>query len=362
MKKSLLLFTCLVGLGGPIYPQSLQAQCHPSVDLSTMNSNFLGFLEKQAQKEKNKIAILPLFDNTIGDQDPSLFYGLPFLIYDQFSSGYDGFIHPYISMAAVAELGLAGDQLAVKTSAQKMAKRLNARFVIFGSFQRTFHRSLRVVVNIYDADSDLTLSPAENFESNTDDSFFDMMANHVVKAFARTKGIKPLKPSADKTPNMQAFRHLSKGLELAARYNLTNLHLASLWFEKGLKESFQRYDNATLHLARANFMIALIQKLNKMDSSLNWQAAQNTLNYLTDRPATLPPKYLLTFRFLTAHTLTLKAATAYTAGNMSLAHKTAAAGLDLVPEDGLLQFIYLKSSAGKKDNNITLNNPVCFQI
>jgi len=339
--------------------QNLKAQCHPSPDLSTMNSNFLDFLAQQNKSSAKKISILPFYDNSVKGPDNTLYYGIPFFIYDNFNDAQKDFIHPYISLAATNSESLSGEQLYTSSGAKKIADKLKSDFVIFGSFQRTGENNIRVLVNVFNAKTNSMLSPAEEFSATANDSFFDLLKSKVSSALSRANAGN-LKNQASASPSMDYFRYWSKGLELAQNYNYTNLELASLWFEKALKESFQKYEDAALHLARTYFMMALIQKSQKNDFSTNWKRGLETLSYIKNSGKNLSPKYLLTLRYVQAHELSLKAGTSYMANDLKGANSLSLQALKILPEDGILQNLYLVTSQGKGDNGVKINNPICF--
>lgn len=341
------------------YFNTALAQCHSSADLSTMNSNFLYFLKNLNQKQNNKIIVLPLHDNSLIKANEDLAVGIPFLIYDAFAPATPSLMHPYLAMNSLKNLGIAGEELAQTETAKKTAHDRGARFVIFGSFQHTSQNNIRVLINVYDAKTDKTLSPAQTFESTEDDSFLDLVLNHVSNAFSRIPSAPKLKAEKITTPGMQAFIYLTKGLVLSDQYDLTKLKLASLWFEKALKERYHKNNQAALHLARTYFMMALVQKLNKTDFTTNWQAGLGTLKYLTASENNSAP-YLLSFRFVKAHSLALKALTAAMNNNTALTQKLSFDGLKLVPEDGIMQTLYMNSAGNKKHNEIVTNNPICL--
>jgi hypothetical protein len=357
VSKHLLLLAILFCFGIIMIPQKGYSQCHSLPDLSTLDKDFLTYLD-QAAGSKERIAIMPLYDNHVGVPDATFYFGSPFVIYDMFSPQYEGVLHPYLSYAALRELKIGGEDLLETKSLEKISKKLNARYVIFGFFQRSFYDTVRIVINLYDHKTGKKLSKAIEYQSSFNDAVFEYIKQGVVRAFKNSKGGKSLKSPDYSPPTMQAFRYYSKGMAAAAHYQKGKLEVASLWFEKALRESYQRYDDAALNLARVYFMHSLIQKLNKTDSTQTWQGAVRALSYLTAKKQT-SFKYLLTTRFLSAQPIMVKAITAHDTQNIKAAGTLAAKGLALVPEDGLLQNLYLQSGVTTK-KGIATHNAVCF--
>lgn len=351
---ALLLFLCFS------YVPSGFAQCHSSIDLSTMDKDFLAFLEMQGAAAKSPIAIMPLYDNNIGIPDDTLFYGLPFIIYDMFVDSNPQILHPYLSLDAIESLGIKGEALTHKDSLKKVAEKLSAHTVIFGSFQRSFYQTIRIIINVYDAKSGEILSPAIEFSTDFNDSVFVQISNAIHKAFATSKSAPKLAKTGYIFPTMQTFRFYSKGLSYATHYNQNSLEVAALWFEKALKESFQKYDDAALNLARAHFMMGLLQKMNKTDFSQEWQNGQLALRYISAQPKKPSPKYLFTLRYIQGQTAFLRGLTAQEGSNSGQAAAMAKEGLLLLPEDGMIQNLYLMSAGSNTLDKFVIKNAVCL--
>ncbi|MBU0504389.1 MAG: hypothetical protein ABII18_01125 [bacterium] len=326
-----------------------------------MDANFLLYLKSLNTSKQDKIAILPFFDNHVGNPDDVLYYGIPFLFYDMFSSQNTNIVHPYVSFNAVNTMGLSGEKLIELETVRQAAKHLKVRYIIFGHYQHSFAKTTRLVINVMDVKNDKVLAPAMEFNTEVNDSFFDLFYTNVLEGFKRLIKKRILHTPSYKMPTMRAFRFYSKGHSYAAKYNRQDLEIAALWFEKGLKESFQAYDDAALALARAHFMLALIGKLNGQAYAKNWTSAQRALSFVKYSYRKLPQKFLLTHRFIEGQNLAAQALTAYVVKNYDKANQQAQAGLGFVPEDGHLQNIYQVTFKGKKPiNTIVINNPICF--
>lgn len=349
------LLVCVVTLT----PITVTGQCHPSPNFSTMDRDFLEFL-KSNTKQGNQIAILPFFDNHSGLPDDELFHGLPFFLYDAFSPEQPYMIHPYVSQAALTQLGINGAALATQEAAAKIATELKARFVIFGSFQLTFRKTIMVHINVYDAKTNQSLSPAEAFERDYNDALFDLIAEHTMKAFARTKSAPNLKRSSTRTANLDAFRAYGQGMFLGGQYNQAQLEQAEIWLEKALKISFHNYSSAALGLARVQFMQALIQKLNKQSYSLNYNKALQNLPHIKDDIKDKSLMKTLTYRYIAAQESSAQALTALAANQKELSVDHAEEGLRLVPEDGMLQNLFLGQGTAKNSKDFKIENAICF--
>lgn len=324
-----------------------------------MTSDFLLYLKNLSEGESDKIAVLPFYDNQALMSDEVLFDGIPILIYDMFSSKNRALIHPYVTMPWVRELGLSGEALQDSASAQKLAEKSGAHFVIFGSFQRSVGDKMRVIINVWDAKKKITLPTPYEFSTTLSDSFFPLMRNALKNAFKDLKAGK-LDDVDFLDPTLQAFRFYSKGLRLASTYDLKNLELSALWFEKALKESYQRYDDAALNLARVYFMMSLMQKLHKADFSQYFFLGKRALTYVTRADLKNTPKYAATYRFVEETAPFLAALNAFAQKNASQATTQAERGLQLVPEDGILQTIWNSSGGSlKKKNGFSTVHAVC---
>ncbi len=345
-----------------LYPQTILAnKCQSKPSLAAMDSSFLSYLGQQTQSRKGKIAIMPFFDNHVGNPDDIIYYGVPFLIYEIFSPANPHIIHPYLSFATISKLGISKEKLIDKEAVKQVAEKLNANYVVFGNYQHSFAKTVRVMINVYDKSKNKFLAPAVEYSTDVDDSFFDLMKINVVLAFKKLTKHKVLKSPSYTAPTMKAFRFYSKGLPLADSYNKSDLELAALWFEKGLKENYHKYDDAALALARVHFMIALIQKLNGNDYSQHWTNGQKTLSYAKYRYNKMPIKYKISHRYIENQSFAVQALAAYVVKNYSRANQHAASGLKAVPEDGVLQTIYrVTLGKNKPINNIGINNPICF--
>lgn len=325
-----------------------------------MDKDFLAFLEIQGTKAKTPIAIMPLYDNNIGIPDDTLFYGLPFVIYDMFADNNPQILHPYLSLDAIESLAIKGEALTQKDSLKKVAEQLSAGYVIFGSFQRSFYQTIRIIINVYDVKTGEILSPAIEFSTDFNDSVFVQISHAIHKAFEKLKSAPKLVETGYIFPTMQTFRFYSKGLAYANHYNQNMLEVAALWFEKALKESYQKYDDAALNLARAHFMMAMIQKMNKTDFSQEWQKGQLALRYLSAQPKKPSPKYLFTLRYIQGQTAFIRGLTAKEGSNTSQAAAMAKEGLALLPEDGMMQNLYLMSVGSNNLDKFVIKNAVCL--
>ncbi|MCP5464919.1 MAG: hypothetical protein H7A33_07840 [Deltaproteobacteria bacterium] len=338
---------------------SLAANCQGTPSEEQITADFQQYLNNLVKDGSGKIAIAPFFDNHAGLPDHTLYYGIPFFIYDFFSGQNEKLVHPYLSFAALQKAGINQADLYQKESMQKLAKELGAEHVIFGAFQKTYRSQLRIIVNIYSAKQDTVLSPAPGFDTNFDDSFFDLLTKNILQAAKAAKGLS-LKEGKGSTPSMDVFRYYSRGVEYAASYQQNNLELAITWLDKALRESHHKYPDAALHLSRAHFMLALLKKLQKADPSQDWVKANHALEFAST-VSDKEPKHQLSSRFLQGQQAFQKALTAHHAGNAASAQNAAKEGLMQVPEDGYLQFIYLETLGGKSPiKNIQVNHGVCL--
>jgi len=346
-----------VGLTLPAWAQS----CQTVASQEAMSNSFLQYLEDQVQVKKDKIVILPFFDNNLSQQDSVMYHGIPFLIYEMFSSKNPNVVHPYLSFAAINSLAVVGEKLIDPEVIKQVAKTMNAHFVVFGAYQYSENKTMRVMINLYDAKKTEFLDTALSFDTDVNDAFFDLLRATVFDAFKKLSSHFALRSDDYQAPSLQAFRFYAQGLPLAMRYDQANLELAAVYFEKALKENFQKYDDAALALARAHFMMALIQKLNGGDFTLHWTQAKQALGFITQKFSKQPVKYTLTYRYIEAQNLAAQALTAFVVKNFKRAHLHALSGLELLPEDGLLQNIFMTTlEKGEPKKNIVINNPMCF--
>lgn len=325
-----------------------------------MEAAFLFYLKNNSESYKKAVAIMPFYDNQVGRPDPLLAEAIPFLIYDVFSPQHAEFIHPYLGIHTANALGLTGEALFRTESANQFAKKLNARFVIQGAYQLRLDGRIRVWLNVYDAKEDKALSPAIEFDTDFNDSFFELIKQKLKLAFDKTPSARRLKASRYNMPGLAAFRQYARGLQHAGTYDSARLELAVIWFEKALKTSYQNFDEAALGLARAYFMQALVQKLSKGDASQSWSKGKKALTLLKHKNNTGDLKHRMVTRFLEGSAVALEALTARLGGDQKRAHELARKGLGLVPEDGMLQYLYVLTGSGKKNEIVSPVNPVCF--
>jgi TolB-like protein len=344
-----------------LVPLAHAQNCTSSPNLPGMDANFLLYLKSLNTSKKDKIAIIPFFDNHVGNPDDVLYYGIPFLFYDMFSSKNTNIVHPYVSFNAVKTMGLSGEKLIDLQTVREVANKLDVRYLIFGHYQHSFAQTTRLVINVMDVKKDKVLAPAMEFNTEVNDSFFDLFYTNIIEGFKRLTKKRALHTPTYKMPSMRAFRFYSKGHSYAAHYSSQDLEIAALWFEKGLKESYQVYDDAALSLARTHFMLALIGKLKGHSYAKNWTSAQRALSFVKYSYRKMPQKFLLTHRFIEGQNIAAQALTAYVVKNYNKANQQAQTGLGFVPEDGQLQNIYQVTLKGKKPiNTIVINNPICF--
>lgn len=341
------------------------AQCHSVPDQAVMLQNFAAYLTNLTADDKNAIIMLPFYNNAAGLIDPNFSLGLTMYLYDRFSGANKNLAHPYLGYWAAQKLGLADEALYLPENAAKVASSTSARYVLFGTYQRnSYADSIRIHINIYDSKTKQPLSPAVQVTASFDDALFELISSGVAKAFEQGKV-----PFAAKTnvpsPTLRGFHSYAKGVNLALDYNHDPLSQAQLWFEKALKESYQKYDDAALGLARVYFMTALIKKLYHQDYTRDVLKARETLKYLDLKNGTAGPKYQLVLRYEQAMNEALKAASAVAAGNANNAKNAAKTGLKLLPEDGMLQRLYAMAGgtavAGKSGSEIVLNDVVCVE-
>lgn len=315
----------------------------------------MGHLKSLSDKEGDLVALLPFVDIHGYQPEPLLPFGTPFLVYDMFSDANANLIHPSYSLAVITGAGLPLESLNDAKSAKTLADKLGARYAVFGSVQKSSQTQVRVIINILDAKKNTVLSPPTEFAAELNDAFFDLMRTNIVKAFSRAGG--HLKASSYKDPSLLSFRYYVRGLELSQSYNRTNLDVAVLWFEKALKENYHHYDDAALGMARAHFMMALLEKLAKSDFTQNMILGRKAYAYYKGKTTT--PKARLTTRFLESQAAFLSAITALKNGKAPLAQKEATRALSLTPEDGMAEHAYWTSGAGVKGKFVR-NQPLCF--
>lgn len=350
----------ILGLLALFQPTLTHAQCHSSPNLSTMDRDFLNHLKSSSDKGKSQIAIVPFYDNQTGAPDEQLYYALPFFIYDSFIEQNPQIRHPYLSFKALEELGLSGEALGEKSSAKKIAEKLKVRYVIYGAFQKTLKDTAKIWINVYDHKKNTSLSPAHFFETRLNDSLLDLVKTGVSTSFSGIGAKGALKSTSTNNPSLVSLRAYGQGLYLARQYNLSQLEMSQIWLEKALKQSFHNYDQAALGLARSYFMMALIQKLSKLDFAPQWLNGLRTLKFVRKQSSKNPLNFSMTYRYVQANQKALEAATAHQAQNRAVAQSHAFDGLKLVPEDGMLQNLYLKTLSKNKDKGLSIDNAICF--
>lgn len=336
--------------------RNVSAQCSPGADTAALDRIFISYLASFTAGESNAIAVLPFLDLHGYQAEPLLPNGMPALIYDMYSDA-NPIVHPYVSATVAASLGIFGDTLDDAASAKALAEKLGVRFVVFGDVQRTSETGVRVIVDVYDAKTQTSVSPATEFNAELNDAFFGLVRSRLTDAFKKTH--LSLRSVPYKDPALNSFRYYVRGLQLASRHDKMSLDLAGPWLEKALKDNYEKYDDAALVLARSYFMAALIQRMNKTDFTQNMLKGKSALKFVTGTRRTT--KFALTYRYLDDLSHFLTALTALNARNASMAAHEALAAVGAVPEDGLAEEIYWRAIDGTKTKPaIARNAPVCL--
>lgn len=342
-------FTFLLFISTILTSFHVSANCSLPAQSESLNQIFLEYLGGQTAKDKHKIAVLPFYDNVTEAADPILSYGIPFLIYDMYSEK-NTISHPYFVMHHARNLGLSGSSLYDVNTIKSIASKLNAQYIVFGIIQRASPTQVRIIIDVYDAKKDTSISPASQFSVHLDDSFFAQTRQNFESAMKKAR--RSVKASSYPDPGFANFRYYVRGLQLSESYDMTNLNLAEAWFEKALKASFHKYDAAALGLARTHFMKSLLQKLGQQDYQPELLAGQKVLTHLRHKNKSF--KYNLVDRYIHAHHAFLQAVTAFQVKNFSRAEKSAYNTLELLPEDALaekLYFVSLQNTGHKAKRN-----------
>jgi TolB-like protein len=361
IRESKALFIPLFCLLELLLPLRSQAQCHQTADLSAMTGALSTWQNELSAGSKDRVAVMPFRDNVAVTPDAALALSIPYLLADAFGNASPNLIVPEVIAGILNAHSADFAVLDDPQSAAKLAERAQARFVIFGSVQRADAGRVRVILNIYDAQRKLALSPAVNFWTVMDAGFVPSIIQGAQDGFAQLKATRTLKQDPNyHVPSFTAFRYDIKGRLLDDLYNPNRLQLAAVWFGKALREDFLKFDDAAIGLAKVEFMLALIAKNQKKPYTAEWQAAHQALDSVSKGHQTGLKAQSAT-RFSSAHASFGAGLIAYRAGNFGAALSQAEAGLALVPEDGQLQNLYLLSAANVKiTTKTTTRNPVCF--
>lgn len=350
LQKWILFAAVLVSL---VYPIKVSAQCHSSPNLSTLDRDFFNYLHNLAQKPKERVAVLPFVDNHAGKPDPVLKNGLAYHLYQSFVAENPNWIHPYVSAHINAE----------STKDYKaLSQKLKTRYILYGSYQVSPKGSVRVHLGLYDSHSNSHLSPVENFETPLDDSLLSKVVVHAHKAFERLKSAKKQKPAKVVfQPKLESFRYMVKGLDLANSYQPNRLELAYVWIEKALKSGYQDYPYANLAAARILFMQALLKKWKSVDYSRLWSQALEHVNAFKNK-ADFESNALfkLANRYILAQNLQIQGMTQLNQNQNKEAGQTFFKILELVPEDALVQTLFLKTGYDKSKLKYPIENALCL--
>lgn len=341
-------------------PHRVLAQCSQAPQTTALNDAWLRFLTAQAKKSgPTTIALMPFFDDATAANEPLISSAVPFAIYDRLDQSRGGVMSPYVSFRALEELGIVGEKLLLPESAAALANKLGARLVIFGSLQRATSGEVRVFLDVYDSKSQASLSPKEQFGTDLNDAFFAHLDRAVVSALKRS-AVK-LKPHTGDFPTMMAFRFYAKGMMQSAGYDTPRLSQAVLWFEKALKERYLKYDEAALGLVRAHSMLFLLHKLAGAGPVGSAAAADTAMILVSAGFSRDSDSYHQASRFKAGQTAFLTGLTLLKGGKKAAAGQKAALGLSLVPEDGMLQNLYLQAQGDPHpDKTVKIDNAVCF--
>lgn len=346
----MLIVACLFTFTGAI---KVQAQCHSSPNLSTLDKDFFNYLHNLAQKPQERVATLPFLQNTAGVSDSVFKNGIPYHLYQSFSGSNPNFIHPYVSQ------GIQADS---SKDYKKLAEQLKTRYILYGEYQVSDKGSIRIHLGLYDSRSNSHLSPVENFETPLDDSLLSKLITHTHKAFERLKSAKKLKPAAQSfQPKLQSFRYMTKGLNLANSYQSNRLELAAVWIEKALKAGYHDYPFASLESARILFMQALLKKFKTIDYSRLWSEALEKLKSAQKSfKKDTHPLLIIANRYVLAQNLQIQGITALNQNKNKEAGEAFLQLLNLVPEDALVQGLFIKTSYDASKQKPSLKNALCL--
>ena len=308
---------------------------------------------KHRVSDKNSIAILPFTDLSPTDHDGLYSHLLAYQIFDLFAPRLTGLLHPHVSLDQISP-----DGSTQSPSVPEAAQQLGARYVIFGSYQKQNGTDLRVQIGLYDHQKNRFLSPQVTFTTPLDDSLMNLLEKRMEQALKifhiHLKG-----SSSTDFPALAAYRYYTRGMDYLRRYDRQTLLLAKAWLEKGLRENNHHFDDAALSLARSQYMLALIKKMQRENFTEEMARARQALEYVTPRIST--PNSQITARYLNGHNLYLKAATFLAHGHFSEALTHAVNGLSFVPEDAMLENIVAQAATAlKKIPPVPLKQPECF--
>lgn len=355
-----LFFTVFICAATFLCPLLVQAQCHPSPDLSIMDRVFLHYLKQDAEKSKQNIAILPFYQNPAGRADPVFSKGIPIFISDTLSTSQRGVLHPYVSFHAADDLGIKGQALAEVTSAQQLAEKMAIPFVLFGSYQAKSWNTLHIILNLYNHKTKKALSPAVEFETPLDDSFFPKLEAAVIEAFKIDRSAPKISPADHHPPSLRIFKEYVQGQVNAQRYQMNQLKLSEAWLRKARSESLSKYNAVNFSLARVYFMQGLLNKLQKKEFGPQWLKAHEIIHELEDPLNEVSQNQRLLKRFVDFEGLSIQATGAFLRNDLKATNSFSEQALTLVPEDGIMQNLYLQTAQGKVNKNIVADNAVCF--
>lgn len=357
MKLALQIFIFSLLFG--FYSQTLHAECVNQPQASTLNA----LANKKAfdlVNSKNSLALMPFFDISNPILDPLLAESMPYAFYDILATHLDNVYHPYLTQDLLTSLGISGYLLAEKSTAEQVAKALKARFVVYGSVQRTIDNQMRFFITIYDDKTKENIHPVFQFVTDLNDLFFSQLKMGLT-TLSKPLSISPsdLK-SSQKIPKLQAFRYYARGMSYAKNYDEAQLNMATVWFEKALKESYYDYPDAAREMARAHYMQALLMKLSGQNPSQNWLLAkQHALEFAKINQKKPSPKDQFMTRFIHNEERFTNGVNFYKNGQKSKAQNEALNGLKEVPEDG--QMAWLLSLTGGDVTKISKTELVCFE-
>ncbi|MDP3762664.1 MAG: hypothetical protein Q8Q97_01145, partial [bacterium] len=151
------------------------------------------------------------------------------------------------------------------------AKELGATHAVYGMVQSRDQNQIRYFVKVADLGKKIILSPVLEYTSEQGNRFFSIGADTISDILRniggkKTKG-KSFKGRFEPGPSYEAFRYHLKGMEKGCAYNLTDLAVAKIWFDKATSLSYN-FTWAFAEKMRVLHMSALLQRQIGKDFSL----------------------------------------------------------------------------------------------
>lgn len=255
-----------------------QSPCNTPLPLEAINAKYIESLTSAVNKGKTRIAVFPFQDGSQNKIDSTLELAFPALFFYLLDGFSDTKVYPLpVILDILGKKGVASSSYFDDETIAATAKELGATHAVYGMVQSRDQNQIRYFVKVADLEKKSILSPVLEYTSEQGNRFFSIgadSASDILRNIGgkKTKG-KSFKGKLDPGPSYEAFRYHLKGMEKGRAYNLTDLAVAKIWFDKATSLSYN-FTWAFGEKMRVLLMTALLQRQVGKDFSLLLEEAR----------------------------------------------------------------------------------------